>query len=217
MDEIPFKLQLSAKAKSAKSTHKEIPKFTRPSKHAPKEISSRIPAAKAKKIRFLKPDEDPTTGKFTKKAKSRDPRFDKFSGHFNQGLFEASYSFLEENRDQELKELEKALEGNEYSEKADTLHKLFLKKKQEIQRIKDQKREDKVRREMMKKEREQVKEGKKPFFFKKGLIKQMAREEKVSELKAAGEYEEYSRKKRKREISYEKSKLHSFPTKRRSE
>ena len=69
----------------------------------------------------------------------------------------------------------------------------------------------------MKKERDKVKEGKKSFFLKKGLIKQLARDEKITELKETGEYEEYSRKKRKREISYEKSKLFSLPTKRRSE
>ena len=46
----------------------------------------------------------------------------------------------------------------------------------------------------MKKERDKVKEGKKSFFLKKGLIKQLARDEKITELKETGEYEDYSRK-----------------------
>ena len=212
-----FKQQLSLTDKKGKAHRKEIKKFKRLNKHSPKEISSKIPASKIKKISFLKPGEDAATGTYIKKEKSRDPRFDKFSGHFNQGLFEASYSFLDENKEEELRQLGEALQNSSNPEEKEKLRRIYLKKKQEITRDRDTKRELKVKRELMKKERDKVKEGKKSFFLKKGLIKQLARDEKITELKETGEYEEYSRKKRKREISYEKSKLFSLPTKRRSE
>ena len=215
MEEPTFKTQLLSSENRVKSSNSHIKKFKRISKHSPKEISSKIPAAKIKKIQFTSPDDDPSIGKFVRKSKSRDPRFDKFSGKFNQGLFEASYSFLDEYREQELKEIEEALQDNQYSEKNEKLRNLYLKKKQEIQRIKDQKRELKVKRELMKNEREKIKKGKKPFFFKKGMIKMLAMKEKISELKQTGQYQEYSRKKRKREISNEKSELFSLPSSRR--
>lgn len=188
----------------------------RQSKHAPKEISSKIHASKVKPVKFYKPGEDPESGTFIKKFKPRDPRFEKYSGHFNQGLFEASYSFLDDHRDKELKELEKALQDPQYSDQYDELKKLYLKKKQENLRLRDQKREVSVKRKLMKAEKEKIKTGKRPFFFKKGLVKIMALNEKIEEMKANGTYDEYKRKKRKREISGEKSGLWEIEKKRRS-
>ena len=193
----------------------EIKTFLRSSKHAPKEISSKIPASKFKKIEFVSAEDDPSSGKFTKKSKPRDPRFDKLSGKFNQGLFEASFSFLDEYRENELKEIKEAMESNKYKENYEELRKLFIKKKQELQRLKDKSRETKVKRELVKSEKEKVKKGKKPFFFKTKFVKMLAHKEKLKELKESGEYEEYSRKKRKREISKQKSEVYSLPSSRR--
>jgi ribosomal RNA-processing protein 36 len=215
MEDVSFKEQL--KGIGNLNTGYKVKVFKKNSKHAPKEISSKIPASKFKKIKFFDKEDDPNTGKFVKKIKPRDPRFDKLSGHFNQGLFEASYSFLDEYREKELEELKQAMENKKNAQNYQEIHKIYLKKKQEIQKIKDKAREIKIRRDLMKNEREKVKTGKKPFFFKQRLVKMIAMQEKIKELKQKGEYEEYSRKKRKREISNNKSELFSLPTKRRIE
>ena len=98
MEETSFKDQLKTQHKKSHSKQ-ELKRFKRPSKHAPKEISSKIPAAKMKKIKFSTSEGDSTNENTTKKTKPRDPRFEKYSGNFNQGLFEASYSFLDEYRE----------------------------------------------------------------------------------------------------------------------
>lgn len=188
----------------------------RVSKHAPKEISSKIHASKVKPVKFYKPGEDPESGTFIKKFKPRDPRFEKYSGHFNQGLFEASYTFIDEIREKELKEIESALQDPRFSDQHDQLRKVYLKKKQEITRIKDQKRELQVKRKLIREEKQKVKTGKRPYFFKKGLVKMMALKEKIEEMKENGTYDAYKRKKRKREISGEKSGLWEVEKKRRS-
>jgi ribosomal RNA-processing protein 36 len=187
----------------------------RQNKHAPKEISSKIPASRFKPIKFFKDGEDPTSGTFIKKFKPRDPRFEKYSGNFNQGLFEASYSFLDDVRQEELQELKQALKSGDFIEQKEDLKKMIMKKKQEIQRMKDERREKKVKRELIKEEKNKVKEGKRPFFFKKGVIKMMALKEKIDEMKETGEYQEYRRKKRKREIYSEKFAVNQIPRKRR--
>ena len=77
----------------------------------------------------MKPGEDAATGKYSKNEKSRDPRFNKFSRHFIQGLFEASYSFLDENKEEELKQLGEALQNSSNPEEKENLRRIYLKKK----------------------------------------------------------------------------------------
>lgn len=215
MSELTFR-ELLGKTKGKAEEVKTEGSKKRSSKHAPKEISSKIHAAKVKPVKFYKPGEDPESGKFVKKFKPRDPRFEKYSGHFNQGLFEASYNFLDEIREKELKEIESALQDPRFSDQHDQLRKVYLKKKQELTRIKDQNRELQVKRKLIKEEKQKVKAGKKPYFFKKGIVKMMALKEKIEEMKENGTYDAYKRKKRKREISDEKSKLYEVEKKRRS-
>jgi len=46
----------------------------------------------------------------TNSKKRRDPRFDSMSGKFNEDLFEKTYSFLDEKRDNELSQLKKNID-----------------------------------------------------------------------------------------------------------
>ncbi|OMJ87530.1 hypothetical protein SteCoe_10704 [Stentor coeruleus] len=215
MEEVPFKKQLAKDRK--KSEVKAVDTtFKRASKHAPKEMSSKMPASKIKPIKFYRSDEDPESGKFVKKFKPKDPRFENYAGNFNQGLFEASYSFMDDYRSNELSELEKSLHDTAYSDQYDSLKKVYMKKKQEIQRFEDQNRENKLKRKFKKEEKEKVQKGKKPFFLKKGLIKMMAMKEKMEDLKVQGKYEDYIRKKRKREKTMQRSEAFALPSERRT-
>ena len=173
--------------------------FPRKSKHAPKELPSNKPVGRHKRVEFFKPGEDPDKGVFVKKRKGRDPRFEKHAGKFNQDMFDKAYAFINEYREEELAELQTALaqKGSEQ------LVALVAKKKQELERVKMQKRTQKVKRSLYAQEREKVKQGKKPFYFNKKLIRMRAMQEKMQELKESGGLRKYLKKKRKREQSRE--------------
>ena len=199
----------------ANSYIRALLKKKRANKHAPKEISSKIPASRFKPIKFYKQGEDPESGKFIKKFKPRDPRFESFSGTFNKDLFEKSYSFVDEIRTKELEDIKEALNNPDYENSKEELKRIYMKKKHEITRLKDERRETRIKRELVKDEKEKVKTGKVPFFFKRGVIKMMAMKEKIEEMKESGEFNEYRRKKRKRQMYEDKFAPNQIPRKRR--
>ncbi|CAG9317091.1 unnamed protein product [Blepharisma stoltei] len=219
MDDIPLRkiIEQQKVGKEKPRSHSPPKKFEKHSKHAPKEISSKHPVSRFKKIKFPKPDEDPEHGIFTKKIKKRDPRFDNLSGKFNQGFFEKSYSFIDDYLSQELKELQESLDDPAYAADRGRIKELIIKKKQEIQRAKDEQRYTNVKRKMMKEEREKVKAGKKPYFFKKKIIKMQAMKEKLEELKETGEISKYLKRKRKRETAKETAEVNKAHKKRKTE
>ena len=79
----------AAAATSELTTRKKV--FPRLSKHAPAETTSKKPVKRFRQVIE------------THTRTIRDPRFDKLSGKFNEGLFESSYGFI---NDYEKKEVE---------------------------------------------------------------------------------------------------------------
>lgn len=182
------------------------------SKHAPKELRSDRPVSRHKKVVFYQKLDDPEKGHFEPKRRPRDPRFDRSSGTFNSFMFEKSYEFLAEYRENEVKELEELLHSPGWTDKQQLMD-LLSRKKQEILRDKDKKRIEKIKRETKRKEREMVLKGKKPFFPKKKDLKIRAQTEKLEELKEAGGLEKYLKKKAKRERSREAADTYAFSKK----
>jgi ribosomal RNA-processing protein 36 len=100
-------------------------------------------------------------------VKARDPRFDPALGTFNEAAFSKNYGFLDEYKESEaaaMKDRLKKIKDNEEKEKI----------KKELAVIENQKKAKKrkeereaILREHKRKERELVKQGKKPFFLKK--------------------------------------------------
>ncbi|XP_069116256.1 ribosomal RNA processing protein 36 homolog [Argopecten irradians] len=170
-------------------------KFKRKNKNRPMEISSkkRVPA-----IREVIP---------VKKKINRDPRFDDLSGEFREDLFNKSYSFLKDIRVRERERVQKQLKRMKNTEKKQDLHYLLNRmKQQEMATDQKQKRQD-LEKKWKTKEKERVKEGKNPFYLKKGDLKKLELAEKYRELKKSGKVDNYLSKKRKKTASKEKKKL----------
>lgn len=200
MEDRPLK-ELLQKQKSSKFEYhppSEDKKFSRKSKHAPKEMSSKRPVSRFKKISFPKLGDDPEKGIFTKKPKPRDPRFDNLSGHFNKQFFDINYQFVDEIRDMEVQELKEALAENKYADQQEQILKLLNRKQQEINTLQDERRYGQVKSTLLKEEREKVKQGKQPYFHKKGEIKRIAKEQKMQELKSEGGLGKYLSNKKKK-------------------
>ena len=184
----------------------EEKKFERKSKHAPKEMSTKRPVSRFKKIVFPKLGDDPEKGIFTKKSKPRDPRFDNLSGKFNKNFFDINYKFVDEIRNMEVEELKQALAENKYPDQAEQIQKVLNKKLQEINRVTDERRYSSVKSNLLKQEREKVKQGKQPYFHTKAEIKRLAKEQKIQELKSEGNLGKYlsNKKKKQKRKEFEK-------------
>ncbi|KAK6506956.1 rRNA biogenesis protein rrp36 [Arthrobotrys musiformis] len=135
----------------------------RSSKHAPTEMSSKKAVSRRRIVVDMPAD---TT---------RDPRFDQIgqSGAVNMDKIAKNYDFLEDYRESEIKSLrqEAAKEKNPIrkQEMENTLKSLESKRDARKRRLEH----DKILAEHKKKEREAIKQGKKPFYLKKSEQKKL--------------------------------------------
>ena len=153
----PFAEALERKA--GKKDHRTL---TRPSKHAPTEISSK--KAVSRKRSIVVP---PTIA-------HRDPRFNNLSGTLDTNKVAANYAFLNDYRQSELAALKSTIRNTR-----DPIAKEVLKKELLVMNSKEKARKDKeiqqaVLREHRSKEKEAVKSGKQPFYLKRGEQKKLA-------------------------------------------
>ncbi|KAG1708468.1 Ribosomal RNA processing protein 36 [Nymphon striatum] len=169
--------------------------FQRLNKNRPREITSKVKVSNRKDIINVK------------KNIQRDPRFDDISGEFNPSIFEKTYSFIDDIKVSEEKVLRKKFNSEKNDEKKEEIKKL-------INRMENQRREkDKVKKQketigkIKREEVKQVKEGKKPFYMKKGVQKQVTLVEKFRELKKTGKLKKYIEKKRKKNAKLDRRKL----------
>ncbi|CUS11210.1 unnamed protein product [Tuber aestivum] len=133
----------------------------RSSKHAPQEISSKwavtrrreaiapiIPAAQA----------------------ARDPRFDTaVKGFYDEKIFKKNYSFLNDYKEDEIRALKQEISKSKDEQKREQLKKELLSMESKRKAEKDKEQGEKVAREHRERERGLIKQGKKPFYLKKGL------------------------------------------------
>lgn len=129
--------------------------FNRSNKHAPTEVSSKKAVSRRREVIAVH------------KRDVRDPRFESLTGQVDEPKVRAAYSFLDDYRDDEIKELKAAIKTTKDEDAKEKLkralssmesrRKAELKKKKELE-ILDRHRKD---------EKELVKQGKQPFYLKK--------------------------------------------------
>lgn len=143
-------------------------------KHAPTEMPTNRPVGRFRQVVDVP------------KKERRDPRFDPTSGKFKPDLFNKSYAFLEEYRDQEIANLSKQLKKNKNQEEKEAL-------KQELTQLKMQRGEDKraknlaaTKRDLKRAERESIASGSNPYFAKRRELKELEIIEKFKELESKG-------------------------------
>jgi ribosomal RNA-processing protein 36 len=170
-------------------------KFKRDNKNKPREMPSHRPVSR---FRHVVP---------VLKRAARDPRFGQRSGKFNETMFKKAYSFLDGMKEGERQMAEKEMRKTRDPERKSQLHTL-------IQKMDSQKLAEKVKEEKRSSEREQrkgetqlQKEGKKPFFLKKSVRRQLELAKRYKELKESGRLEKYLARKRKRNAQRDRRQL----------
>ena len=136
--------------------------FNRSSKHAPTEISSKKAVSRRREVVPVA------------KRQYRDPRFEPVSGEIDDSRVKAAYSFLNEYREDEMKDLKTAIKVTKDDDAKDKLKRALIsmesRKKAQMRKDKAQEVLDKHRKE----EKELVRQGKQPFYLKSSEQKKRA-------------------------------------------
>ncbi|MCO5583824.1 hypothetical protein L7F22_037739 [Adiantum nelumboides] len=190
ISEVPFEELQKARSDGSSSfrafpAQKPLPK--RANKNRPVELSSKKPVG-----RFREVIQAP-------KRVVRDPRFENLCGSYEESKFKTSYKFLydeelpaEKKRLQELLRKEKSSEASAKFQKHLNWIDTQLREEQ-LRRKRDQKSSEQKQRE-----KEAVKQGKKPFYTKKSETRKQELVAKYKELKASGKLEAFLAKRRRK-------------------
>lgn len=174
--------------------------FNRSSKHAPTEISSKKAVSRKREVVPVA------------KREFRDPRFEPLSGYVDEEKVRAAYSFLDDYREDEMKELKSAIKKTKDEEAKEKLKRALMsmdsKKKAQMRKQKEQEILDKHR----KAEKELVKQGKQPFYLKRAEQKKRVLLDQFDELKGR-KLDHVIERRRKKQEGREKKKM---PFKRRA-
>ncbi|KAH7321443.1 hypothetical protein BKA65DRAFT_80782 [Rhexocercosporidium sp. MPI-PUGE-AT-0058] len=154
--------------KAGRKDHRD---FNRSSKHAPTEISSKKAVSRKREVVPV-----------VKRA-YRDPRFEAIGGPIDEARVSKAYAFLDNYREDEMKELRTAIKNCKDEDAKEKLKRALLsmesKKKAQLRKNKEQEILDRHRRE----EKELVKQGKQPFYLKKAEQKKRVLLDTFGELK----------------------------------
>jgi ribosomal RNA-processing protein 36 len=158
-------------AAERKAGRKDRRDFTRSSKNAPTEISSKKAVSRKREI-------VPVI-----KREHRDPRFDPLVGQVDNTKVNKAYSFLNDYRQDEIKalkeQIKKTKDEDEKEKLKRALHSMESKVKAAARKAKESEILDKHRKE----EKKLVKEGKTPFYLKKAEQKKQFIMDQYSSLK----------------------------------
>jgi ribosomal RNA-processing protein 36 len=183
--------------KAGRKDHRD---FNRSSKHAPTEISSKKAVSRKREVVPVP------------KREFRDPRFEPLSGFVDEAKVRAAYSFLDDYREDEIKELKSAIKTAKDEDAKDKLKRALMsmesKKKAQMRKQKEQEILDKHR----KAEKELVKQGKQPFYLKKAEQKKRVLLDQFGGLKGK-KLDHVIERRRKKQEGREKKKM---PFKRRA-
>lgn len=152
----------SADAREGNAGKRDSKEHVRSSKHAPAQMSS-------KKAVSRRREAVPTLCRDI-----RDPRFEPTSGPLDEARARKNYSFLDGYRDSEIAQLKTGIRQTKDATAAEKLKRalISMESKKETQERKDQQQE--VQRAHRAKEKELIKQGKKPFYLKRGEQKKLA-------------------------------------------
>lgn len=162
---------LNDEALERKAGKKDVRDFSRTSKHAPAELSS-------KKAVSRKREAIPT-----QKLNYCDPRFEPSNGVVDEKRTKKNYSFLDTYRDSEISELKSAIRKTNDSEVKEKLKRalLSMESRKKAQEMKEQQQE--VLRKHRKEEKGKIEHGKRPFYLKTADQKKMALVERFEGMK----------------------------------
>lgn len=154
--------------KAGRKDHRD---FNRSSKHAPTELSSKKAVSRKREV-------VPVI-----KRQFRDPRFEALGGPVDDSKVKAAYSFLDDYREDEMKELKEAIKKTKGEDAKERLKRALMsmesKKKADLRKKKEQEILDRHKKE----EKELVKQGKKPFYLKKAEQKKRVLMDQYGNLK----------------------------------
>ena len=150
---------------------KDLRDFSRSSKHAPIELSSKKAVSRRREV-------IPIT-----KLDYRDPRFEPLSGPIDESKIKQNYSFLDDYRDSEIAELKNSIRQTRDVEAKEELKRALLRKesRKKTQQAKDKQQD--VLRKHRAKEKELILQGKKPFYLKSAEQKKLALVERFEGMK----------------------------------
>jgi len=169
--------------------------FKRANKNRPTEMSARKPVSKQISV----PKE--------KTKKIRDPRFDDLSGEFDDKIFRKKYGFIKDVKAKEKIEVERMMVTEKDAEKKSEMK--YLLSRMEEQEVSERRkiRREEIERDLKKKELEQIKKGKKPYFVHKGAVNAIEQKEFKEELEKSGKMAKVlKRKEKKMEMKEKKRK-----------
>lgn len=142
-------------AAERKAGRKDRRDFSRTSKHAPTELSSKKAVSRKREVVPVH------------KSQARDPRFEPTNGPVDDGKIRKLYGFLDDYREDEMKELKTKIKNVKDEDEKEKLKRklLSMEERKKAQERKD--RHQAVLDRHRKEEKELVKQGKQPFYLKK--------------------------------------------------
>ncbi|KAI9746540.1 MAG: rRNA biogenesis protein rrp36 [Claussenomyces sp. TS43310] len=186
-------------AKERKEGRKDHRDFNRSSKHAPTEISSKKAVSRKREvIPILKRD-------------VRDPRFDPLSGPVDELKLRKAYSFLDDYRENEMRELKTSIKKSKDEGEQEKLKRALLSMESRKKAQERRRREEEILSRHKKEEKELVKQGKNPFYLKNAEKKKRVLLDQYSQLKGS-QLDRVIERRRKKVEGKEKKKM---PYKRR--
>jgi len=113
----------------------------------------------------------------------RDPRFEPLSGPLDETKIQKAYSFLDDYREHEMKELKSAIKKTKDETEKEKLKRALLSMESRKKAQERKKKEAEILDRHRKEEKELVKQGKKPFYLKKTEQRKRLLVDRFSELK----------------------------------
>lgn len=158
-------------------------------KDAPREVSSRRPVPFGR-ARCLGLDAGASGA-----GRVLDPRFEEHCGELREEHVRRNFQFVEGLKEKEREEIRKLLaKGRGTAEMRARLR----REEDELKRRREEDRREEIRKQLRSEEKEKVKIGKKPWFFKESDVKERELEAKFEDLKKKGGVQKYIEKRRKR-------------------
>lgn len=154
-----------------KASRKDRRDLTRASKHSPAEISSKKAVSRKREV-------IPAI-----KRECRDPRFEPLSGPLDEKKLQKAYSFLDDYREDEMKELRSAIKKTKDEAEKEKLKRALLSMESRKNAQERRRKEAEILDRHLKEEKQLVKRGKKPFYLKKAEQRKRLLVERFSELK----------------------------------
>ena len=176
-------------------------KKSKSEKSKPLEFSCRKPVAVPKPQR---------QGLVKRQEEYEDPRFNrKVSGEFSSEMFSKAFSFLDDYREDEKREVASRLSSKQVGadEKVRLEKALARMQSQDVAR-KKLTLESEIRKELKQKELESVaKTGKRAYYHPRSVVKQIMKDRKEDELRSKGQLERYKAKQEKRKTSQDRKNI----------